>query len=892
MTEPDLRKTLRMFQRSLAKSDPATFIEYVTGKEPAAHHREILDFAQWVIKNKERGVILAPRGAAKTTEVTEGVLPWLIATDPSIRIGLFSQKAEKAEAMSAAIMGMIDHSDEFREIFGDLHGTGKWTASEWLVKGSPHYKTKDRTMIASGAMQSSSAVSKRFDLIACDDILDENNTSTLDQREKMETWFWKSLIPTQAAEKAAVLVYGCLATGTPVLMADGTWRSIEQIGIGEKVWSVDETTLVAGPRVVEAVLDQGVAPTYRIVTRTSTVEATAQHPFLAWSEGPYGRKTRGGGPVWKRADEIKSGDYLVEVKQSDGAVQFDWMDEEFCWLLGFLFGDGWLTRHDVICCAIGSDEVMNIRVEAALSSWFPTVSFHRTPFGYIRGDNATVVGALRDLGFNGTAKTKRLPSWLFRSPASFKVAFLRGLCDADGSSTGSSGMTEAEALELANGGLIEDVRRLALTCGVRPGGVTSRNRPNKAPHATSLVAATAYRVHLNFAKAREKELGDGRSRHTTLGDSRLGMNWRLAKVRSVVLTSEQRVWDLTVEGTHTFVADGLAVHNTRWVEDDLYQRLIEHNKWPSLVIPAIRRDEATGEEVSYWPEIWPLDRLYAERDDVGWDNFACSYLNDISGLRDGTIFQRQWWKDRYFDDLPEGRTYEFTIGVDLATSLRERADYTAAVLTAKDDRNEHFVLHHDRIRTDSGHGAFLRRMFTYATSRGWPVSRIVMENNQAQEGLVALIMRDEPDLPIVGRRTDTDKVSRARVAASRYESHRVRHHESLKGRELETEMLGFPKGHDDLVDALGLSMDLTAASGSIVGVSAPSGASGSLRGALPPAWTSLSFLDGERSLPPHLASMFTGIETSRFTYDAAMTQVNAARVNDYIRNAARGLMRR
>ena len=529
---------LRKAQRARARTDVATCIEYVTGQEPAEHHHRMLDFAQDIIARKASGVMLAPRGSGKTTIITTGLLPWIIATNPGIRIGLFSQKAEKAEAMSAAIMETISESVEFIEIFGNLRGDHKWTASEWLRKDSPHFKTKDRTMVTGGAAQSSSAVSKRFDLLILDDVLDENNTATIDQREKLETWFWKTLKPTQAAEGCAVLVIG-----------------------------------------------------------------------------------------------------------------------------------------------------------------------------------------------------------------------------------------------------------------------------------------------------------------------------------------------------------------TRWVEDDLYQKLIESNKWPSLVIPAITVDPETSEERSYWPAIWPLERLYAEREDVGWDNFACSYLNDISGLREGTIFRREWWKDHYFTDLPSGRNYIFTIGIDLATSVRERADWTAGVLTAQDDRGEHWILHHARTKTDSGHGAFVRGLYQYAAERHWPVSRIVMENNQAQEAVVAQTQRDNPDLPIVGRRTDTDKRSRARGAASRYESHRVHHHESIRGHELETELLSFDKGHDDLVDALGLSMDLSAVSGSIAGVNAP------LRGAETPtepfaqAGSEIVFADGRRVVPAHVVTMMAGIDTETLKYEEAIAAMNARRFNDYIRGVTKGMLR-
>lgn len=535
MASDELTRMLRSAQRVLAKSDPATFIEYITGQEPYQHHLDMINFAIDILDRKTKGVVLEPRGAGKTTILTTGFLPWLIATRPDIRIGLFSQKDKKAEAMSEAIMNIVSTSPEFIEVFGNLRGTHKWTASEWLVKGSPHFKTKDRTIVTGGAAQSSGAVSKRFDLILLDDVLDENNTATIDQREKIETWFWKTLKPAQAAEGCAILVVG-----------------------------------------------------------------------------------------------------------------------------------------------------------------------------------------------------------------------------------------------------------------------------------------------------------------------------------------------------------------TRWTEGDLYEQLINVNKWDSLVIPAII-DEGEPTERSYWPEVWPLERLAEERKDVGWDNFACSYMNSVT-TREGAIFKGEWWRESYFDDLPRDRTYTFTIGVDLATSVKERADYTAGVVVARDDRNEWWVLHHARIKTDDGHKAFVQGLWDWCAEQRYPVSRIVMESNQAQEAIVTAIQRQTP-LPVIGRRTDTDKRAKARGAATFYESKRVHHHTSLKGRELESELRSFDKGHDDLVDALCLAMDITGHSGTTAGVSAPSRPVPEAQGALQRGPLDMPFRDGSRQVPPHVADMLRGIPTETLTWEDAMSKANSAMLSRHLKSIMPGMRR-
>ncbi len=532
MASDDLTRMLRSAQRVLAREDVYTYGEYVFGYEAAQHHRDMVDFAIERIERHESGVILAPRGAAKSTWLNTILGSWLIAKTPDIRMGLFSQKDKKATDMSGAIMHALAESEEFASIFGNLRGP-KWTADGWLRKGSPWATSKDRTMVAGGS-GSSSAVSKRFSLIVCDDILDENNTYTIDQREKVETWFWKTLYPT----------------------------------------------LVPG-------------------------------------------------------------------------------------------------------------------------------------------------------------------------------------------------------------------------------------------------------------------------------------------------------------GTLLYVG-------TRWTDGDLAQQLMDVNKWPSLVIPAIY-DVDTPQERSYWPQEWPLSRLYETRDTVGWDNFACSYMNTVEDKR-GAIFHAEWWRDTYFDELPKGRTYTFTIGIDLATSVKERADWTAGCVVARDDRNEWWVLHHARIKTDDGHKAFVQGLWDWAHENGYPVSRIVMESNQAQEAIVTAIQRQTP-LPVIGRRTDVDKRAKARGAATFYESHRVHHHTSLKGRELESELRSFDKGHDDLVDALCLAMDITGHSGTTLGVSARPEPNLAPTGPVLRGPETLPFRDGARQVPPHVAEMLRGIPTETLTWEDAMNAANSAALSRHLKTLLPGLRR-
>jgi len=263
----------------------------------------------------------------------------------------------------------------------------------------------------------------------------------------------------------------------------------------------------------------------------------------------------------------------------------------------------------------------------------------------------------------------------------------------------------------------------------------------------------------------------------------------------------------------------MIVIGTRWAEGDLYQQLIEDKKWPSLVRGAIYYEDGDKEQrhpKALWPAMWPLDKLESERRDMGSAMFACSYLNDISGLMAGNIFRREWFANRYFTNLPDNPAgYVWKMGVDLASSERQRADWTARVVVAQDDEGNSFVFDVARAKIETGH-----REFVMDGAKANPlISKIIVENNQFQ-GAFVKDMINSTMLPIVGKKAEVDKVTRARSVAARYEAGKVYHHKSLEGSDFEIELLQFPKGHDDMIDALGYAME-TGVGGAFWGSLAP-----------------------------------------------------------------------
>jgi hypothetical protein len=167
----------------------------------------------------------------------------------------------------------------------------------------------------------------------------------------------------------------------------------------------------------------------------------------------------------------------------------------------------------------------------------------------------------------------------------------------------------------------------------------------------------------------------------------------------------------------TLVPTGVViVLGTRWAEEDLYERLTtpvdEGGKgWPLITRQALV--ERDGRLASYWPEHWPVEKLLSLKEQLGSALFACAYQNDISGLRQGNVFRHENFT---YKTLEPGKHYTIRMGVDLASSERERADFTARVTTAEDDDGNFIVLS----RSATNARPATRRS---STTAGWPDPR-------------------------------------------------------------------------------------------------------------------------------------------------------------------------
>lgn len=264
-------------------------------------------------------------------------------------------------------------------------------------------------------------------------------------------------------------------------------------------------------------------------------------------------------------------------------------------------------------------------------------------------------------------------------------------------------------------------------------------------------------------------------------------------------TTRQSVWDWYTSTAYTRLMPGGAIVliQTRWHEDDLAGRLLDHgaDRWDVVSMPAL---SAEGEAL--WPEWYDAQRLAQIRDVIGPRDWNALYQQDP--IPDGgAYFKRDWL--RYYDALPKQVTW-----------------YGASDYAVTDDAGDYTV--HMTAAVDLDHNIYLGDLWRMqATSDVWVEAAIdLMRMRQPLEWAEEAGQIEKGVGPFLARRMDErgtycyrkpytsarDKPTRARSIQGRMAMGKVFLPRGAPWlADFEKELLRFPNGkNDDQVDVLSL----------------------------------------------------------------------------------------
>lgn len=517
-------------------------------------------------------------------------------------------------------------------------------------------------------------------------------------RQNVFEW-WTSTAMSRLEPGASAIVTHCIAEDEPILMADGSWRSVQTVAPGMAVVGLEAGKFVS--RQVTAAKQSGVDPIWTIKTPRKVLRTNDRHPVLTESG------------EWAKVKDLKIGDRIRVVDVGVGA---ETVDPEFAWFFGFMIGDGWVTdwernnklpsggvsrsRSWCVCVARCIYEDRNERACAMLeqlSGRKPKL----TKFGYYRVDCNALGRKLQSLGIGKGAWNKRIPEWVFKLTPELKREFLRGYAAADGAYAPRT--TDSFIVASCNKALIDDTRLLAISAGIRVTKISQSSQMVKAPHSKEPKLSTMFKVTLNFSGAIDQH----------------------EEVISISVGAPAPVYDLTVEGAENFVTSGICTHNTRWHQDDLTGTLLKESAadWQYVNLKAISDD---GKPL--WPLRYDLAALEKRRKDVGEYEWAALYMGDPRP-KGGAVFKNtnvylqaddiRWLIEHSASDrckcasccgyrkLPIAFK-RIAIGLDLAYTEDTYADYSVAIVLGLGIDNRFYVL--DCVRAQCELPTFIQKL--------------------------------------------------------------------------------------------------------------------------------------------------------------------------------------
>lgn len=167
--------------------------------ETPPFHKEILDLIS--DKNNRRIGVIAPRGHAKSTTVDMTYPLWAGCFEQEEFIVIISDTYTQAAEFINALKDEFENNPKIKWLFGNMKGDD-WQDGEFVLSNGIKYAAKGSGMKIRGIRHRHT----RPTLMIFDDIENDENIKSAEQRQKLYHWFTKAAIPALARGGRAVII--------------------------------------------------------------------------------------------------------------------------------------------------------------------------------------------------------------------------------------------------------------------------------------------------------------------------------------------------------------------------------------------------------------------------------------------------------------------------------------------------------------------------------------------------------------------------------------------------------------------------------------------------------------------------------------------------------------
>jgi predicted phage terminase large subunit-like protein len=432
---------------------------------------------------------------------------------------------------------------------------------------------------------------------------------------------WYTSGPRQRLQPGgAIIIVMCMTGDTDVLMADGTQRKLRDVRSGDFV-ATYENGRVSAARVTNF-QSSGVDNVFTIKTRSGRIlRSNEDHPFLVEKNGE--RK-------WARLRHLRVGMSLVGLR-----------------------------------------DVQNQR----------DLSASQTSATHAKQKNPTIAG-IRKPHINPWASmvSGRARRAIAVSPYIAKVCASLAI---ESNTSPRSKLLSSAALAASNIGTASQSN--IIRTWWMPAVIAATSAEGRLPRRTlahigtenfvSTIATTAERFAAFCATTATSLLDTAKALMYSCA-LRSTYDFTADEIVEIIADGREEVFDVEVDRTENFIANGIVSHNTRWGERDLTGKILKStsdrkgvDEWEVIEFPALM---PSG--LPLWPEFWSQEELEALKAELPVYKWNAQYQQNPTAA-EGALIKREWWREWPNDDPPPCEA--IIQSWDTAFLKTQRSDYSA-----------------------------------------------------------------------------------------------------------------------------------------------------------------------------------------------------------------------
>lgn len=724
----------------------AMWPNFIFGRHHAVMCRKFEEIASGKLK---RLIINMPPRHTKS-EFASYLLPaWFLGKYPDKKVIQSSNTAELAVGFGRKVRNLVG-GDVYSKIFPNvaLQSDSK-AAGRWSTNAGGEY-------FAIGV--GGTVTGKGADLLIIDDPHSEQEAAFAAQDpsvyDKVYEWFTSG--PRQRLQPGgAIIIVMCMTGDTSVLMGDGATFKLKDVRPGDVVATYENNRLTTAK--INNWRSSGVDSIVKIQTQSGIVlHANERHPFLVDTEGKR---------TWTRVKDLKPGMLLVTTKDVR-ALQDHKQNPESVQPANLVPATTEDTRtHPII--PLGTME--NGKVLPVVLRDVLKLSQAAAYVLHITAKN-TLQKNLQTRPANIASKTAT--ELLLNSTKQWLKSAVTGVTYAG-----------SRLLQRTQGRI-----------GTESSASTTATTQKKSEDCYAMTAT--------LQSGTEKPLKNCAAPLSTYSVT-------LDPIVDISPAGEAEVFDVEVDRTENFIANGAVSHNTRWGKRDLTGQALKAaaqrggDEWEVVEFPAIL---PSGKPL--WPEFWSLTELEALKTELPNAKWQAQYQQTPTS-ESSAIVKREWWRIWQPDAPP---VCDFTLMAwDTAFEKNNRADYSACTIWGvfyhpDDSGKEQAQLillnaFRDRVEFPDLKKLVIRQY------NNWEPDSVIIEKKASGAPLIyelrAMGIPVQEFTPVRGN----DKITRLNAVSDLFASGRVWAPNTNWAEEVIDEVASFPAGdHDDYVDSTSLAL--------------------------------------------------------------------------------------